>query len=411
MEDFVKKFVDMFLEHSYNNHLFAFLALHLILGRCTWQVRIPKKRLWLDGRISFWYLAPPSSGKSTPYDFIREILINVIEGEGIHDVDDTSDAVLIGYDDEDGNRVLGTLDKGGVVHWDEAAMLLGTTQYAEKTKGFLQKSLNPIGSETNTCSRDFKNSPISINPYCSLYLTSYIPDNIIEKVLGTGMLQRLLCLPKDLTTENRKRNAYIDIDFLGTLPTEEDLSIEYFIEKFKSIHEKYNNPDTKFDWSEVKPFFKGKSDNILKISENSPHRVKKLMETFHPRYMDTMYIVSMQHCCIRDSHTINIDDIEYAYRIISSCYSALLAWLEEEPSFDSGKKQEIKFFKDVQTLFKKEKKIGATTFFKKCCSLWGVSEPTARERIAPMLEIAKQGEAGLEKTRKGRAVYYQLQKG
>ena len=326
-------------------------------------------------------------------------------------MDDTSDAVLIGYDDEDGNRVLGTLDKGGVVHWDEAAMLLGTTQYAEKTKGFLQKSLNPIGSETNTCSRDFKNSPISINPYCSLYLTSYIPDNIIEKVLGTGMLQRLLCLPKDLTTENRKRNAYIDIDFLGTLPTEEDLSIEYFIEKFKSIHEKYNNPDTKFDWSEVKPFFKGKSDNILKISENSPHRVKKLMETFHPRYMDTMYIVSMQHCCIRDSYTINIDDIEYAYRIISSCYSALLAWLEEEPSFDSGKKQEIKFFKDVQTLFKKEKKIGATTFFKKCCSLWGVSEPTARERVAPMLEIAKQGEAGLEKTRKGRAVYYQLQKG
>ena len=76
MEDFIKNFVDMFLEHSYNNHLFAFLALHLILGRCTWQVRIPKKRLWLDSRVSFWYLAPPSSGKSTPYDFIREILIN-----------------------------------------------------------------------------------------------------------------------------------------------------------------------------------------------------------------------------------------------------------------------------------------------------------------------------------------------
>ena len=411
MEEFISKFKDMFLEHSYNNHLFAFLALHLILGRCTWQVRIPKKRLWIDSRISLWYLAPPSSGKSTPYDFISNILTNISDTEGIQDVDDTSDAVLIGYDDEDGDRVLGILDKGGVVHWDEAAMLLGTTQYAEKTKGFLQKTLNPIGSETNTCSRNFKNSPISINPYCSLYLTSYIPDNIVEKVLGTGMLQRLLCLPKDVTTEDRKRNAYTDIDFLGTEPTEEDISVDYFIDKFKEINEKYNDPETKFDWKEVKPFFKGKSDNILRISANSPIRVKKLMETFHPRYMDSMYILAMHHCCIRDSHTINIDDIDYAYAIISNCYSALLAWLEEEPSFDSGKKNEVKFFKDIQKIFKNEKKMGSSIFFKKCCSFWGVSEPTARERIKPMLEMAKQGESGLEKTKKGRAVYFSLQKG
>lgn len=409
-DDFINNFVNVFLEHSYNNHLFAFLALHLILGRCTWQVQIPKKRLWLDGRISFWYLAPPSSGKSTPYDFIKNVFEGIDENEKMHDVDDTSDVVLIGYTNDDDKKIQGTLDKGGIVHWDEAAMLLGTNQYAEKTKGFLQKALNPIGSETNRCTREFKNGIESITPTCSLYLTSYVPENIIEKVLTTGMLQRLLCLPKDITTEDRKKSAYTDIEYLGTVPSEKDISIEYFINVFRKIKEKYNHKDTIFDWSEIKPLFKSKSDNILRISSHSPHRVRKLMETFHPRYMDQMYKIAMHHCCIRDDNTINVDDIEYAYLIIANCFSALLAWLEEEPSFDSGKKLELKFFNEVQKLFKKEKEIGASVFFKKCCHLWGVSEPTARERIAPMVEAALKGEAGIEKKKKGRAVYYMLQK-
>ncbi|MCK5027942.1 MAG: hypothetical protein KAS07_05980 [Candidatus Pacebacteria bacterium] len=409
-EDFTKNFIDVFLEHSYNNHLFAFMSLHLILGRCLWKVKIPKKRLWLDGRISFWYLAPPSSGKSTPYDFISEILTSLENNEGIHDVDDASDAVLIGYDNEDGDRVKGILDRGGVVHWDEAAMLLGTTQYAEKTKAFLQKCLNPVGSGTNTCTREFKNTVVSIDPYCSLYLTSYIPDKILEVVLGTGMLQRLLCVPKDVTTEDRKKNAYTDIDYLGTVSGGEDLGVEYFIERFKKINDKYNKEDTVFDWSEVKPFFKGKSDNILNISKDSPNRVRKLMETFHPRYMDSMYILSMHHCCLRNDNIINSDDVEYAYRIISGCYTAILAWLEDEPTFNQSKKKDQEYFKNVKTLFKNEKKIGSTTFFKKCCKMWNISEPIARKRVLALVERAKQGEEGLRKEKTGRAVFFRLQK-
>lgn len=426
--EFIGEFQKIFLEHSYGNHVFSQLAMHLILGRCTWAVRIPKGRLWLDGRISFWYLAPPSSGKSTPYDFIYKVLEGVGEhkigvtaemekaGENlnqfIQDVDDTSDAVLIGYHDEEGKLTRGVLDRGGCVHWDEAAMLLGTSQYAEKTKGFLQKALNPIGSESNRCSRDFKSDSMSCTPTCSLYLTSYIPDGIVEKVLGTGLLQRVLCLPKDMKTEDRKRNAYTDINFLGTEPADKDLDIKYFSERFKKVMDKYNNPDVKFDWSKVKPTIKGQSDIILDLSRNSPKKIRGLLETFHPRYMDQMYIIAMHHCCLRDDSVITVDDIKYAAGIINACYRGLLGWLEDEPTMDTGKHQDSKFFSDIIKIFEnmESKTLTSTQLVSACRKKWGVSEPTVQNRLKPLVQAAEQGSHGLKKVKKGRTIQYSIQR-
>lgn len=413
-DDFVRKFVSVFVEHSYNNHMFALLALHLILGRCTSNVMIPKKNLWIDGRISFWYFAPPSSGKSTPYDFIFGILNGI--GEIISDVDDTSDAALIGHHDEEEQDVLipGILDRGGVVHYDEAAFLLSKNQYSEKLKGFFQKALNPIGSESNTITREFKNDKVTINPTCSFYLTSYLPDGIVEEVLGTGMLQRILVLMKDVSTDDRRANSYVDISNLGEEPSTLKEDKEYFIKKFKHVQEKYNNPEVKFDWKIVKPLLRNYSDKLLNLSSRSPSNTRKLMETFQPRELDMLYILAMHYCCLRDDNVITIEDVEQAFVVISSCYSGILSWLEEEPNMKMNSHENKNTFNQVKKLYKDVKpengEMSSSELIKHCCKLWSVTEPTVRKKLEPMVLSAEQGDEGLIKRKQGRAVYYKVRK-
>jgi hypothetical protein len=421
-KDFIENFIKVFLEHSYNNVLFAYLALHLILGRCTYNVRIYKKRIWLDGRISFWYLSPPSSGKSTPYDFMFEIIkglgecaeaIRPEDRVGMFDVDDTSDAMLIGYHEEEGKGryVPGILDRGGVVHWDEAAMLLGTSQYAEKLKGFLQKTLNAIGSNSNVCNREFKNDKVRIRPICSLYLTSYFPKDLIEKVLGTGLFQRVLLLPKRLRTEDRRKNSFKDIEYLGTEITKDDLDLNYFIEFFRELSAKFNSREIKFDYSDVKPIIRSCSNKMLDLSKNSSSNVRDLMETFQPRYMDQLYIIAMHHACIRGETKINVDDITYAYGIVAGCYSAILGWLEEEPEVNTSEISDNSYFAEVVRIFKKKNttELPASEFIEDCCKFWNRTDTAVKNRLQPMLQNAEQGHSGLVKTKKGSAVFYTLQ--
>jgi hypothetical protein len=234
----------------------------------------------------------------------------------------------------------------------------------------------------------------------------------VEKVLGTGLLQRLLVLPKEMRTEDRKKNSHKDIDFLGEEVTEEDIDISYFAEKFQEIYSRYNTPETKFEWKGVKPLFKSKADQLLGISKESPKKVRNLMETFHPRYMDQMYIIAMHHCCLRGDTAITVDDVNYAYNLIASCYSGILAWLEDEPKIDSGAIEDVKWFNNIVGIFAKEKKtqMSSTELIKHCCDFWGRTEPTVHKRLAPLVQKAEQGGNGLVKTKKGRTVFYSIQK-
>jgi hypothetical protein len=432
-EGFVDEYIERFLQYSYNNEVFALMTFHLILGRCLSQVLIPKSKgkVLTDGRISLWYLSPSSSGKSVPIDFVKAILNGIDENgwktadagftederQNIFSVDDFSDLALVGTIKneelgEPGQK--GIFDMGGVVHWDEAASLLSSKQgYRENAKVFIQKALNSTQSQSNVISRRFKGSVMEIKPTCSILMTSFIPRGLVEDMIETGMLQRMLVLPKEVSLKERLRNLMIDVDGLGEEAEEGELDNQHFIDKFKYIMAKYNNPDIRFDFSEAKAAIRGKVLTLGNVIKDSPPTVQKIMGTFLNRYAEHMYILAMHHCCLRDDgkNTISVDDVEHAYIIVSYCFAGLNSWMQEEPTLVENTKKTNQYFADVKKIFTANNltEISRPDLLKALHKKWGVGDGASQIRINPFLESAEQGYQGLVKFKKGRGVYYSIQ--
>ncbi|MBU4154395.1 MAG: hypothetical protein KKD63_16115, partial [Proteobacteria bacterium] len=244
----IEKYLDVFDNYSYNNKLFGLGTFHLIMGRLL--VR-HKKFLdfgyrTIDPRCSLTYLKPTASGGSSAYDLVKEICDSL--GIQIRSVDEATDAALIGTDevtkDEDTGEEIHT-PKGGlfgnpevqIIYIDEGSVLFqkNPPQHSSKTRNYIQKVLNPMGSATSKLVKEMAHVSIERDPDQSMYVVSFYPDQIDSTVIKTGFMQRSLTICKRMTLEDRKVNMFRDIDLQGIKTDKAPMN--ELIESFKKTEE------------------------------------------------------------------------------------------------------------------------------------------------------------------------------
>lgn len=334
-QEFVDAWVNVFTtDYSYKNPTYARAVLHVILGRCLINQKIMKRGSETTPRVSLFYLQGASSGKSSAYPMVYEVMNEL--GITVESPDEPTDAALVGTieqtTDEEGNVVYetteGVLGNAEVVHFDEGSMLINPKKYQKNMMTFFQKALNPIGSEQNEITRELAHGEITVRPNCSLLLTSYMPKDIVDTVLNTGFLQRMIVVPRELTIEDRVEQTMEDIEALGEDAI--DSGIEDLIAELKRIKRHYMDPK-EFEWQAAKPVIKKYAKRMFEVVADTPREVREVLESFVPRQVEQLYRLSLHYCCMRRDTVVKPEDVKQAIRLVMKSFHMIVNWLEDSP--------------------------------------------------------------------------------
>lgn len=346
IDEVLEQWTDVFCEYSYNNERYAQLCLHLVLGQIYKNRFIIKGSQRIDGRINIAAFWDASGGKSAPYGFVRDMLMSA--GKDVRDLDDFTDAALIGTwrqaededeeDEAEGGLILepGIMQLADVIHFDEASTLFMETQHTKKAINFLEKALNPIGSAHNLISKKLASGPaIEFHSDLSLYLTTYIPENIGQEFLNKGLMQRTLVLPKRLNFAQRVSNLRTDVDKLGRMtvtPEQYEACRTIVVTLHRREVLRQNEDYYDLDWDDVREYVKNRAVRLLMMTEKLDAGVQSVATSLIARYTNFMYVIAMHSACIGERRVVSRADVDYAYEFIRTIMEHVLPWLE----MDSG---------------------------------------------------------------------------
>lgn len=393
-EDFVDAWIRRFTtDYSYNNPTYARAVLHVIMGRILVNQKIVKRGSETRPRISLFYLQGASSGKSSAYPMIYEVMeeLNV----EVMSPDELSDAALVGtverVIDEDGNETWedqeGVLSETELFHFDEASVLINPKKYQQNIMTYLQKAMNPIGSEQNVITKQLAHGDeINIRPTCSLLLTSYMPEQIVDTVLNTGFLQRMIVVPRELTIQDRMEQMEQDINALGE--DRDVASLEDLIQELKLIQRHYSDSQYEFDWSRAKPVITKYMKDMLSTVRDTTRQVKKILSSFVPRQIEQMYRLALHYCCMRRDTVVKPADVRKAARLVMKSFHMIIHWMEDNPELSDGedsKRDDAKQFRALTNVLEDYESTkgyyGLPQIMDDLKQAWGVSETTCYKRI------------------------------
>tara|TARA_R100000656_G_scaffold73436_2_gene54673 strand:+ start:2163 stop:3629 length:1467 start_codon:yes stop_codon:yes gene_type:complete len=196
-------YIERFNKTSFFNELPGLLSFFYLQGQAVVDyVRIPVWASFLDPRFHVFWIQPTRSGKSISWEFIGEVAKHANLDADIFT--SGTDAGLIGsfkqFKDENGDyyteEVPGLLNGKKLLNFDEGSVLLqpNPKQFFQEVIIYLQQSMNPVGSHSNTLTKHMKDGKIETESRTSHWITTFPPAGVKEYVLTKGLFQRVLLL-------------------------------------------------------------------------------------------------------------------------------------------------------------------------------------------------------------------------
>lgn len=422
----IKKYCECFDNYSYNNELFAKGTLHLIMGRLL--VRHKKFLSFgmrtIDPRTSLTFLKPTASGGSSAFDFVKQICDSL--GINVRAVDEMTDAALIGTDeitiDEDTGAEIHT-PKGGlfgnpeidVIYIDEGSVLFlkNPPAHSSKARNYIQKVLNPMGSETSKLVKEMARVSIQRDPDQSMYVVSFYPETIDSTVIKTGFMQRSLTICKRMNLEDRKVNMFRDIDLQGTKT--DRTAMNELIESFRKTEVFIKNTPTYTFGEGTKELQKSYVDDALNTLIKTSTFLQEEGASFIQLYVGRHIPVLSWHSAIMNERSvIETDDIKYAYMdVLRPAFLDVIAWIEEKSEVKKAgqvEKSQHNVIKDLYSKLLTENKcvidnkyVSRADLINELQDEMTISSRTAERMIKDLHEKGK-----MVRVTEGRSVYYQV---
>jgi CTP-dependent riboflavin kinase len=422
----IKKYLEVFDGYSYNNELFGRGTLHLIMGRLL--VR-HKKFLdfgyrTIDPRCSLTYLKPTASGGSSAFDFVKQICDSL--SINVRAVDEATDAALIGTDevtvDEETGEDIHT-PKGGlfgnpevdIIYIDEGSVLFqkNPPQHSSKTRNYIQKVLNPMGSATSKLVKEMAHVTIARDPDQSMYVVSFYPEAIDSTVIRTGFMQRSLTICKRMGLEDRKVNMFRDIDLQGTR-TDKTSMVE-LIESFKKTEEFIKATPTYTFGEGTKELQKSYVDDALNTLTKTSAFLQEEGASFVQLYVGRHFpVLSWHHSIARESSVIETEDVKYAYMdVLRPAFLDVVSWIEEKSEVKKAGQVEKGMYNTVREAYLKllesnkcvmhGKYISKSDLSEELQNELSISERSVERLIKDLHEKGK-----MEKVFEGRSTFYKV---
>jgi hypothetical protein len=422
----IKNFLKAFDNYSYNNELFGKACAHLITGRIL--VRHKKFLNFgmrqIDPRTSVTFLKPTASGGSSAFDVIKQICdsLNI----RVRAVDEATDAALIGTDevtiDEETGEDIHT-PKGGlfgnpevdIIYIDEGSVLFmkNPPAHSSKTRNYIQKVLNPMGSATSKLVKEMAHVTINRDPDQSMYVVSFYPETIDSTVIRTGFMQRSLTICKHMTLADRRTNMLRDIDLQGTIT--DRTSLNTLIESFKETENFIKNTSAYTMDPGAKELEKSYVEDALNTLLRTSTFLQEEGASFIQLYVGRHFpVLSWHHAIWRGSSVIETEDVKYAYNeVLRPAFLDVISWIENKTEVKKAgqvEKSEYNTIKELYNAVLKDNKCTMHGVFVSRSDLieavreeLNVSEGTADRKIKELINKGKG-----EKLREGKGIFLRI---
>lgn len=363
-EDFGDKFISDYLKvfdnYSFNNRFYGTYALHVVLGQALKNITYKIGRRRIDIRIHFLLIKPQGTGKGAGFGFCAKMAKWV--GLNMQILSESTDGGLAGskkYDPVAKEDVVvpGLLETADIVAMEEASMLIDLgNEFSKKNMTYMQITMNPLEDESCFIHRRLVGMDISFKPHASFLLMSYPPDNIGDKIVKTGFVDRMVTDFEDVTLVDRlevlkKFTENSNLDEKEWLEKEQYIKkrLQYIVAKY----EKSNlciNIDEKIHQAVLQCI-----DEMATMILDASPKAREKLEHFITRLYEILVKLSIHHALLSNRTDLRISDVLYARmtylpiwrNLIISIESLLIISPSERFRKHSIKQQSIKEYKTL----------------------------------------------------------------
>ena len=319
-DNLINDYLNVFSTYSFKNELYGKISLHVLIGQALKNVYYRMGSRVIDVRVHLLLIKPQGTGKGAGYGFVERMATAL--GLRFESLTEATDAGLIGsvqYDPIQKKNVLteGLLKTADIVGMEEADVLFDlSNDFSRKGMTYFQIAMNPLNDESCTLTKQLSTQKIQFKPHASLVLCSYPPDSLVDKLLKTGFIDRIIPIFEDVTLADR-------LEVIKKMSENINISTrDSFAEQFNDVYERLqaviNNFSAKTNPVEINISQKIHSlilqvidEFAMKILDASPKAREKL-EHFISRMYETLLKLSIHHALLSYRQNVEVVDVLYA---------------------------------------------------------------------------------------------------
>jgi len=327
----IKDYLNVFNKYSFKNELYGRISLHVILGQALCKnIYYKMGARKIDPRVHLLLIKPQGTGKGAGYDFV----VDMAKGLDLNfqSLTESTDAGLIGTvitEKKEKVVVDGLLKTADIIGMEEASVIFDyTSEFSKKNMTYMQITMNSLDGSSCEINKQLGTELIQFKPHASFVLLTYPPDKLVDKILKTGFVDRVIAIFEDVTLEDRlkiikKMSANIN-------PSKK------FTDDFEFIRRRLEVIINYYKKDEICIEIPEKIDKRMllvidlfaqKILDASPKAREKL-EHFISRLYETLMKLAIHHAILNRRTTIDMSDVLYARMTFEPIWKNLIISIE-----------------------------------------------------------------------------------
>jgi len=345
--EFVKEYINTYSRFQWNTPHIAQATMHLIMGQVPSikSMKIYKEGNYLDTRIHINWFQQQATGKGQGYNFVGMVCDGI--GINMKAVVEFTDAGLVGgfkdrkvFDPKVKSYDIEKVFTPGVLHPDyganivasnEASVLFDSkgTRYRQNSLNYLQIVMNTLGTKDNCLPKDVLGGNENIYSDVSLFMSSYIPERLLDVFLKSGYMSRCLTIINDVKFGDRIKSMFHASDHFNKKSVSAFENFDDIVNKFNFINQYYKDmPNLKTHPSVITYEKRLVGEIIEPIKNIEPFHREKLGE-FIDRVQDMCWKVMYHSACLRLSDTIEREDVAYAGNFMMPIWKSFASFIED----------------------------------------------------------------------------------
>jgi hypothetical protein len=331
---FIKDYLDLFETYSIGNENYGRISMHVILGQSLKNVYYMLGAREIDIRLHMLLIQSQGSGKGAGFGFCENM--SQFLGLDFKSYSDETGAGLAGTKEWDATEkqnvvVDGVLKTADIVGKEEASSLFDyTNEHSKMNLIYMQQTMNNLKDASCHIGRKLGGIEIDFKPHASFLLMTYPPDKLVDKLLKTGFIDRMITIFQEVTLKDRLEVIRKMKDMINS---SDKLSNA---EKFNSVAKRMKIVVDKFSKQPVKVVIpETVHDSLLqiidelamKILDASPKARDKL-EHFVSRLYETLIKLSIHHALLSLRSNVTVGDVLYARLIYTPIWENLIISIE-----------------------------------------------------------------------------------
>ena len=239
--------------------------------------------------------------------------------------------------------------ENSILAWSEGSQVLDVqmVNLNQSTMNILQQCMNPMGTPDNEVSKSTGLGEIRFNPNCSIFLVTYRPYTINQKVTSTGFLQRQIVIIREPTAEeaaevavSASKNLEKPAKEVGDLTPLVDLLEK--VNNFAGLMADSPIGETFIIPDEVKEHLKHRQLLMHNNIKYSNILVRQKLGEFVRRWSVNIFYNLMFHRALLDVRaTVTKADVDYAANFIVPVWKDFSAFLENALLLDKRETEAI----------------------------------------------------------------------